>query len=78
MTCELYWCLITLKLGFPDGAVMMNPPTCAGDASSILESGKSPGGENGNPLQYSCLGNLMDRRARQATVHEATKESDLT
>ena len=78
MTCELYWCLITLKLGFPDGAVMMNPPTCAGDASSILESGKSPGGENGNPLQYSYLRNPMDRGALWATVHGFAKEWDTT
>ena len=87
MICKLYLKKVifyfklvsdTLKLGFPDDAVMMNLPTSAGDTSSILESGKSPGGGNGNPLQYSCLGNLMDRRAWQATVHEATKESDMT
>ena len=68
----------TLKLGFPDGAVMVNLPTSTGDSSSILELGRSPGGGNGNPLQYSCLGNLMDRRAWQATVHGDTKESDMT
>ena len=38
----------------------------------------SPGGGNGNPLQYSCLGNLMDRGAWRATVHVVTKESDMT
>ena len=37
-----------------------------------------PGEENGNPLQYSCLGNLMDRGAWQATVHGITKELDMT
>ena len=36
---------------------------------SISELGKSPGGGNDNPLQYSCLENLMDRGASQATVH---------
>ena len=87
MICELYLQKVvfyfklvsdTLKMGFPDGAVMVNLPTSAGGLSSILESGKSPGGGNGNPLRYSCLGKLMDRRAWQATVHEAAKESDVT
>ena len=39
---------------------------------------RSPGGGHGNPLQYSYLGNPMDRRAWQATVHEVAKESDRT
>ena len=41
-------------------------------------SGRSPGEESGNPLQYSCLGNRVDRGAWQATVHGVTKESDMT
>ena len=45
---------------------------------SIPESGKSPGEENGNSLQYSCLENSMDRGVQQATVHGASKESDTT
>ena len=40
-----------------------NPPANAGDVGSIPGSGRSPGGGNGNPLQYSCLGNPMDRGA---------------
>ena len=44
-----------------------------GDAGSIPGSGRSPGGGNGNPLQYSCLENPMDREAWRATVHEVTK-----
>ena len=47
--------------GFPDGSVVKTPPANAGDASSIPESGRSPGEGNGNLLQYSCLGNPMDR-----------------
>ena len=39
------------------------------DMGSIPGSGRSPGVGNGNPLQYSCLGNLMDRGAWQATVY---------
>ena len=45
----------------------------ARDASSIPGSGRSPGEGNGNPLQYSCLGNPMDRGTWQATVHWVTK-----
>ena len=41
----------------------------AGDLGSIPGSGRSPGGGNGNPLQYSCLENPMDREAWWATVH---------
>ena len=56
--------------------MVKNPPANAGDprdAGSILGSGRSPGGGNGNPLQYSCLGNSMGRGAWRATVHEVTK-----
>ena len=45
----------------------------AGDTSSIPESGRSPGGEHGNPFQHSCLENPLDRGAWQATVHRVTK-----
>ena len=44
-----------------------------GEASSITGLGRSPGGGNGNPLQYSCLENPMDKGARQATVHRVAK-----
>ena len=51
--------------------------TCqAGDAGSIPGLGRSLGEGNGNPLQCSCLGNPMDRRAWQATVQRVAKESD--
>ena len=43
------------------------------DVGSIPGSGRSPGGGNGNPLQYSCLENPMDRGAWQATVHGVAK-----
>ena len=52
-----------------------NPPDLPmpGDLGSILGSGRSPGEGNGNPLQYSCLENSMDRGAWWATVHGVTK-----
>ena len=56
--------------------MVKNPPAKAGDArdvGSIPGLGRSPGGGNGNPFQYSCLENSMDRGVWWATVHEATK-----
>ena len=53
--------------------MVKNLPANAGDVSSILGSGRSPGGGNGNSLQYACLGNPMDRGAWQATVHGVAK-----
>ena len=56
--------------------MVKNLPANAGDpedAGLIPRSGRSPGGEYGNPLQYSCLENSMDREAWQATVHGVTK-----
>ena len=61
-----------LSQGFPGGTVVKNPPPKAGDkrdTGSIPGSGRSPGGGNSNPLQYSCLENPMDRGAWRATVH---------
>ena len=57
-------------------SVITNPPTNAGDAEdtgSILGLGRFPAGGNGNPLQYSCLENSMDRGAWWATVHGVAK-----
>ena len=48
-------------MGFPDGSVVKNLPASAGDMGLIHGSGRSPGEENGNPLQYSCPGNLGQR-----------------
>jgi len=59
--------------GFPGVSAVKNPPANAGDLSSISRSGKSPGEGNGNPLQYSCLENSMDRGAWRAAVHGVTK-----
>ena len=61
-------------MGFPGGSVVKNPPANAGDASSIPGFVRSSGEGNGNPLQYSCLENPIDRGALQATVHAVAKE----
>ena len=65
----IYPILFTL-LGFPGGSVVKNPPANAGDAGLIPESGRSPGRGNGNPLQYSCLENPMDRGTWHLIVRE--------
>ena len=69
---------ITLTLSFPVGSVVKNPHARAGDVSLVPRSGRSPGGGNGNPLHYSCLGNPMNRGAQRATVPGFATESDLT
>ena len=53
--------------------MVKDPPVNAGDVDSILGLGRSPGEGNGNPAQYSCLENSMDRGAWWATVHGVTK-----
>ena len=58
--------------------MVKNPPYNAGDAGLIPGPGRSPGEGNGNPLQYSCLGNLIDREAWRATVHGVAEELDTT
>ena len=63
--------------GFSGGSVV-NPPDNAEDASSILGSERSSGEGNGNPLQYSYLGNPMNRGACRAIVHGVAKESERT
>ena len=68
-------------MGFPGGSVVKNAPANAGDAGnvgSIPGFGRCPGERNGNPLQYSCLGNPMDRETWWATVLGVTKKSDMT
>ena len=63
--------------GLPCGSVVKSLPASAGDVGLVPESGGSPGGGNGDPLQYSSLGNPLDRGAWRATVHGVTKELDM-
>ena len=67
-----------LKMGFPAGSVVKNLPANIRDKGLIPGSGRSLGEVNGNSLQYSCLGNPMDREAWWATVHGVAKELDMT
>ena len=63
-------------LGFPSGSVVKNLPANAGnarDGDSIPGLVRSPGEGNGNPLQYSCLENPMDRGAWRATIYGVKK-----
>ena len=64
-------------LGFSGGSEGKESTSNAGDLGSIPGLGRLPGGGNGYPTQYSCLGNPMDRGAWQATVHGVT-ELDMT
>ena len=57
--------------------MVKNSSANARDSSSIPGSGRSPGEGNGNPLQYSCLGNHRDRGAWQTTVHGVAKSLTL-
>ena len=60
-------------MGFPGGSDSKESACNTGDRVSIPGSGRSPGEGNGNLLQYSCLGNPMNRGASQATVHGVAK-----
>ena len=83
MSCKLLFHIFDVwfwvVLSFPGDAVVKNPPANAGDKGDSGELGSIPGsgrslrGENGNPPQYSCLGNPMVTGAWRAIVHGATK-----
>ena len=75
--------------GFPGGSVVKNPPATtggAGDGGLIPESGRSPGGGNGNPLQYSCLENpwteepsgLQSMGSQRVRHNQATEQNTHT
>ena len=84
LTLKLFPEMIMQKFCFPSRPLVpmvKNPPANAGntrDASSIPRSGRSPGGENDNLLQYSCLKNSMDRGAWWATFHGVAKKLETT
>ena len=63
---------------FPGGSVVKTAPANVGDVGLIPGWGRCPGEGNGNPLQYSCLENPMDRGVWWAPVYGVTKELDMT
>ena len=68
-------------MALPRWSVVKNPPANAGDAKDkglVSGSERSSGGGNGNPLQYSCLENFMDRGSWQATVYVVAKSQTLS
>ena len=71
----LFVCLddSTYYKGFPGGSAVNSMPANSGDVGLIPGSGRCLGERNGNPLQYSCLGNPMDRGALWATIHGVAK-----
>ena len=69
---KIAWSYRTSR-GFPGGSDGKESACNAGDPDSIPRSGRSPGEGNGNPLQYSCLENPMDRGVWWATVHGVAK-----
>ena len=64
---------VTKPLGFSGGSVVKNSPANARDRGLIPGYGRSPGEENGNPLQYSCLENPMDKGGWWTIVHGVAK-----
>ena len=71
------WHVVLCIQGFPGGSEGKASACNVGDMGSIPGSGRSPGEGNGNPLQYSCLENSMDRGAWWATVHGVAKTEQL-
>ena len=65
--------VVKTTTGFPGGTVVKNPPAKLGDVDFIPGWGRSPGEGNGNPLQYSSLGNPTDRRAWRVTARGVAK-----
>ena len=75
---DYFYDTLIFKWASLDAQMVKNLPANARDVGSTLGSESSRGEGNGNPLQYSCLGNPMDGGAWWATVHGVAKESDMT
>ena len=72
------WYTLLCKLGLPQWLSSKESICNAGETGSIPRSGRSPGERNGNPVQYFCLQNSIDRGGWLTTVYEVPKESDIT
>ena len=77
-TNEFTYKTVTDSQGFPDGSVVKNLCANAGDTSSIPGLIRDSGEGNDNPLQYSCLGNPVDKGPWRSTIPGVAKESDMT
>ena len=75
---KLNYVCVYINTGFPGGSVVKNPPANAEDMGLIRRSGRFPGEGNGNPFQYPCVGNPLDRGAWRPIVHGVSKEPDMT
>ena len=75
---EIFACYPILYMGFLGGSVAKNLSANAGELGLVPGWGRSPGEGSGNPLQYSCLGNSMDRGAWWAAVHVVAEELNTT
>ena len=73
---EIFLAEVYSEWSFPGGSVGKDCALHAGDVSLTPESGRSPGGGNGSPLQYSCLGNPMGRGAWRATYSPQRDTAD--
>ena len=71
-------CITCISICIPGGAPGKEPTCSAGDGSLIPGSGRFTGGGNGNPLQYSCLKNLVDKKSLVGYSLWGHKESDTT
>ena len=79
--CARHWVSdfsVSYPYHFPGGIDSKESACNVGDLGLILGLGRSPGGGHGNPLQYPCLENPMDRGAWWAAVHGVAKDSDTT
>ena len=74
----IFWNIVHLQCRIPGGSDGKQSACSTGDSDLIPGLGRSTGEENGNPLQYSCLGNPMERGAWRATGHGVTKELGMT
>ena len=70
---QTFYLIVSCLWAFSGGSVIKNFPTSERDVGSITGWGRSRGEGNGNPFQYSCLGNHMDRGTWWTTVHGVTK-----
>ena len=78
LTMEIIWLVQKIDISQKQPlAVVKSPPANAREMGLISCPGRSPGGQHGKPLQYSCLENPMDRGAWWATTHGVTKRHDI-